>query len=147
MVETTLLSNLTSISILVLYVVILAFPRVLKYSANGLLLIIIGGMSLMYEFGLINYDIIAIPIMKYLLLLMVALSAKELCSSGFKEHGKLRFISIFLAVLLIIITTIPALYSINAITFNLPEIPMIVLNCLYIMAGIVLVIGAFMFKK
>lgn len=134
--------NIIAVIAIILFIGSLVLPKVWKYIVYGIFLVSMGSLPILYSQGHISFNPLELAIFQYLLLIIVILSGRELIVEGIKEEGSIiRWISIILGLALIIITTIPTLYNLGAITFKMPEIPEITLNILYILSGIILMGG------
>ncbi len=142
------MQNTTAIILVILFIGTLMLPKLWKYIVNGLLLVSLGVLPILHSFGRISFNPLEFPLFEYFILVMVILCGRELIVEGVREESPFfKWSSISLGILLITMTTIPALYSMGAIDFTLPAIPDVILYGIYIVAGVLLAVGAFAFAN
>ena len=114
------------------------------YAFGGLILIAIGVLTILFELGITSLDANEFPIVRFAIYLLIAFAAKDLLVEGFKEkESSLKYPSIILAIILIIITTIPILNEYDFTSFVIPEYSPIIDGVLYTISGLFLFIGTF----
>lgn len=109
----------------------------------GLVFLALGIIPLLNEFGIISFNLPTIP--KIIFWVLALLGAVVLIIDGFKEEREfgaaktVGIISIVLALVLVVF----GLGSFGVLPFAIPEFGMIVINILFVVAGIFLILGAF----
>jgi len=139
-----ILDNIVTIGIVIVFMITVILPKKFKYIVDGLLLTIVGGLNYLFFQQIIFIDIYKYPVFKYLISTLIIVCGKELIQEGSEEEGFLKTSSIILGLLLIIITIIPLLYSLNALTFMF-NIPPMILSALYVLSGLFVIVGGFIF--
>jgi len=143
-----IIQNGVAIAIVAAFIITLLLPKRWKFLTNGIMLFVLGLLPLLYILGSISFNLVDIPIFQYLIMIIVIWDGRELIVEGFKEGVEvLRWASIIFGIVLIVIGTIPLLFNLGAISFNLPKIPDIILFSIYMISGILLAIGSFVFSK
>jgi uncharacterized membrane protein YozB (DUF420 family) len=143
----------TGMSVLSLVIVIalvgsLMLPKKLHYVFNGIVLILMGVMPMMYNARIISINIESMAIVQYMLTFIIVVAGRELIKEGIKEENKMmKWASILVGVFIITFTTIPALYAMGAIGFTMPNFPPELNYGLYITAGIFMLVGVFTLAK
>jgi len=136
-----------------LIVVILLFLSMLltkkaHYAISGLTLISLGLFPLLYNNYIIPLDITRYPVINFAAYFLVIFASRDLFKEGMKEkQSLLKVPSIVFAGTLIILTTIPTLYNMQVISFNLPEYAPMINQVIYIASGLFLLIGIFTLLK
>ena len=140
-----MLSDFIAIGVVIALVLLLLLPRRVQYIINGLILLFFGTLPLLSHFGLVPFDIYMVfPVAHYILYYTVIIAGKELFKEGIREKGPiLQITSIMLGATIIILTSLPVLYKYDAISFEPPQLDLIVDLIIYIFAGFLLVIGVF----
>ncbi|MFT4303745.1 MAG: hypothetical protein ACMXYG_04210 [Candidatus Woesearchaeota archaeon] len=147
MIDEAFIMNVTAVIAVLVFTMTLMLPKIWKYFANGLILLALGVIPFLHGLGLVNFNTYTIPIFQYLVLIIAIFAGRELIIEGFKgEEGAVGLVSIFAGIILIVITTVPALYNFGAITFTLPAIPDEIIYGFYAFAGLMLALGAFTLK-
>jgi len=148
MVSETLIQNSVAIGIVSILGIALILPKKIKFITNGIVLTILGILPILQEMGKITFNPIEIPVFQYVLMILIIFCGRELISEGVRERMMaLKLTSIILGIVLISMTTIPALHNLGAISFTLPEIPQLILSIIYIISGLFLAGGSFIFLR
>lgn len=140
-------SDASAIVIVVALVLIWLLPDKVTYLLTGTLLLIFGILPLLTYFGAINFDMYSYPISYYIVLYIAITGGEVLVYESLHEQVILKMLSMILGVVIVILTAIPTLKEIGAISFALPEYSPIINAIIYLTAGILLVIGAIKFSK
>ena len=116
-----------------------------NYLFSGILIIFLGIFPFVRDSGMIGFDITLYPVFNFAAYFIVVFAARDFVSEGFKESSfnNLKWPIFFVGFCLLIFTTIPTLYSMNVLSFNLPVYPQIFNNIIYIICGIFLIITDF----
>jgi hypothetical protein len=142
-----MLQQIIVISIVVLVTLSLVFTKKIHYFVCGFFLIGLGIVSLLSTFGMIDFNPKDFPVMNLGAYFFVLYASKDMFMEAFKEQeSKLKWPTMIFAAVLIILQTIPTLYSFEVLPFNL-EFDDWVYNILYIISGIFLIIGIFTLLK
>ncbi|MBU0461074.1 MAG: hypothetical protein KJ574_00650 [Nanoarchaeota archaeon] len=145
---TNLIVSVISIGVVIGLFALHIFSKKIHYFVGGLILAGMGVLELLFGFGVVSLDINEYPVVHFAVYFMVVFAGKDLLKEGFHEgQPYLRYPSIILALILIIITTIPTLNTFGVISYVLPEYPHILDMVLYILSGIFLLIGTFFIIK
>jgi len=140
--------SIISIVVVIILLASLFLTKKLRYVFNGVILLLMGILPMLYNARIISFNVESIPILKYVLILTITIAGKELAKEGFREQNKLvKYPSIALGIVIIIFTTVPALYSMGAIGFTIPYFPPAINYWLYIAAGILMFVGVFTLAK
>ena len=140
--------SITSIVVVLALIGSLLLPKKIHYAFNGIVLMLLGILPFMYRAGMIRFDITAIPVVNYVVAFIIVIAGRELIMEGIKEEKKaVKYPSIIVGLVIIILTTIPVLFSMGAIGFNIPPYPPIINNVIYVVAGIFMIIGIFTLAK
>ena len=138
-----IVTNIIVIAVAVLLIVSLRLAKKPKHMILGAILIVYGGSKLLSYHEVIQFNIPGIPIIIYALSIVVTVGGASLILDSFKEKHFLRWISLALGFIAVVLSIIPTLYQINAITFEIPSYPEFINFYLYFSAGILLIIAAF----
>ncbi len=142
-----LITNLLAIGIVILVVSTLLLPRMIRHLVHSIILIAFGIIPILHSYKMIGFNIPSWPIVGYALTVIIILSGRTLIVDGFKEENRaLKFLTIAAGFVIILVVTIPTLYNLGAITFNLTY-PPIINNILYMSAGVLLLIGTMILKN
>ena len=110
----------------------------------GLILVVLGGMPLLNQFNVLSFSLPALP--GLVLWIIFILGGVWLLVNGFRE-GSLNpgamWSSIILGLLILVMGLMPVLNQFGIITFVLPSIAAIITDIIIVLAGILLLIGAF----
>lgn len=135
-----ILLNIVSLIAMILLMVTFFFSQKAQYIIHAVFLFFMGLISMMGYLSL--KEVIAL---QYVVTIVVVMSGREMIRYGMKTKKKqLRHPAIWIGVMIIILTVIPALSTFRAITFNLPPYPAIIDSLLYIIGAIVLGAGTYM---
>ena len=138
-----IVANIIVIALAVLLIVSLRLAKKPKHLILGALLIGYGGIKLLSYHEVIQFNIPSIPIIIYTLSIVVTVGGASLILDSFKEKSFLKWISLALGFIAVVLSVIPTLHQINAITFEIPSYPEFINFYLYFSAGILLIIAAF----
>jgi hypothetical protein len=140
-----LIQNIFAFSAIALIIFTLILPKMWKYFSTGLIVFIIGLMPLLYRYNVVGLDFTDSGLFKYMIIALGLLAGRELIVEGIKEENHFfKWSSIVFGLVLVCITSIPSLYQLGAITFTI-MVDDIVLYILYIISGLLLAGGSFVF--
>lgn len=138
-----IVTNIIVIAVAVLLIVSLRLAKKPKHLILGAILIVYGGVKLLSYHEVIPFNIPRIPIITYIISLVVTVGGASLMLDSFKEKSFLKWISLTSGFIAVVLSVIPTLYQINAITFEIPSYPEFINFYLYFSAGLLLIIAAF----
>ena len=145
-VSDTIIQNIVAIAIVTTFILTLLLPKLWKFLTNGIILFALGLLPLLYIFNKISFNVVEIPVFQYLLMIIIIWDGRELIVEGIKEDTEiLKWMSIVFGIILIVLGTIPLLFKLGAISFNIPQIPEVILYSIYMISGLLLAMGAFVF--
>ncbi len=137
--------NIAAVAVVILFVITLLLPKKLHYIVNGLILIGLGGTHLLYEFYYTNIHLQGSPIVRFVILFVVGATAKELIKESLHEKKGMKAPTFLVGVVMITLAVIPELYHYGAISFDLPELPLL-FSFVYIIGGLVAILAPFFLK-
>jgi len=138
-----ILLNIIAIAVVVGFVFTLMLPKKIHYTINGVILIILGCTHILYEFYFTNIDIRGSPIVRFVIAFVVGATSKELIKESMHEKGKgMKAAALIMGLILIGLIIIPELYHAEAISFSLPEFPLM-FSFFYIIGGVIAIIATF----
>ena len=140
--EAFIINTVTIITLLILVVTFL-LPKKIRYAVHGIILLVLGLIPILYSAGFINFTFGEAGIIKYVVAVVVVFTARSLIIEGIHEESKIKYVSIIMGILIILLTAIPALHKLGALTFTIPEYPPMIDYIVYIIAAILLFIGIF----
>jgi uncharacterized integral membrane protein len=115
----------------------------LHYFVSGINLIVLGLLPILNHFEIIHIDLEQMPILKFVAAFFLGFATKDLFVEAIKEkESKWKYPTLIITFILVILITIPGLYSMDVIEFNL-DLPLIVNSLIYFIAGILMFIGVF----
>lgn len=136
-------SIVTILVVIALFVPML-FSRRLHYALGGIILLAIGTLTILFESGKTGFDVGEYPILHYAVYFFIVLAGKDLLKEGFKEkESVLKYPSIVLGIVLVVLTTIPTLNKLHVIDWAIPKYSPIIDGILYIVSGVFLLVGIF----
>ena len=139
-----LVMSIISIVVVIGLFALMILSKRLHYAAGALLLLAVGILNLLFEFQVIDFDINQFPVVHFAVYFMIILAGKDLLKAGVKEEQPwLKWPSISLGIILIIMTTIPTLYKFKVISFTFPEYSPIIDSVIYSISGAFLLIAVF----
>jgi hypothetical protein len=139
-----ILLNIISAIIVIGLFVIHIFSKKVHYFISGISLILIGLLDILFIYYIIDFDINTLPAIAFALYFILFFAGKDLFVESIKEdNNSLKYFTLIIAILIILLTTIPTLSKFGVINFNLPDYPNIVDSIINIVAGITLIIGTF----
>ena len=112
-----IVTNIIVIAVAVLLIVSLRLAKKPKHLVLGTVLIVYGVIKLLSYHEIINFNIPKIPIITYILSIVVTVGGASLILDSFKEKSFLKWISLAFGFVAVVLSVIPTLYQINAITF------------------------------
>lgn len=146
MVSEAFIINVVTIITLLILVGTFLLPKIIRYAVHGLILLALGLIPLLYQFAIIDFTFGDAGIIKYVVAVVLVFTARSLILEGVKEESFVRWVSIIMGILIILLTAIPALHKLGALTFTIPEYPAIVDSVIYIIAAVFLFAGMFLAK-
>jgi len=138
-----IVANIIVIALAVLLIVSLRLAKKPKHLILGAILIAYGVIKLLSYYGAIQFNIPRMPVITYILSIVVTVGGASLILDSFKEKSFLKWISLAFGFVAVVLSVIPTLYQINAITFEIPSYPEFINFYLYFSAGLLLIIAAF----
>lgn len=138
-----IVTNIIVIAVAVLLIVSLRLAKKPKHLILGAILIVYGGIKLLSYYEIMQFNIPRIPVITYVISIVVTVGGASLILDSFREKSFLKWISLTLGFIAVVLSVIPTLYQINAITFDIPSYPEFINFYLYLSAGILLIIAAF----
>ena len=139
--------NVLAIGVVVLFVFALLLPKKLHYIVNGVVLVVLGGVHILYELYFTDIDIRGNPIVRFVIAFVVMVTSKELIAESIHEKGKgMKAITFFIGFVLIFLAVLPELYHYGAVSFELPEFPLL-FSFLYIIGGLVAIAAPFFLER
>ncbi|HIH42134.1 TPA: hypothetical protein HA246_00655 [Candidatus Woesearchaeota archaeon] len=136
--------NIIAFSVLGGFAITFALPKIPKHIIHSLFLMFLGGVPILYELAVTDFQLPQLAIMTYIITAIIMLTGGTLVKDGWKEGGKLGYGAMIFGIIIMASVLIPTLYKINAITFNIPAYPPIINAILYILSGVLLLISTFM---
>jgi hypothetical protein len=141
-----IITNVAVILVVVLLVVTLRISKRPKHIILGIILILYGGLKASSYHEILKFDIPDLPVITYMISIVVTVGSAHLILDSIKEKSVLRWASLTIGILVIVLSVTPTLYELNAITFVLPSYPEFINFYLYVITGILLLIAAFIVK-
>lgn len=142
-----LIQNLVAIVCVIVFTLTFALSKVWRYLITGILLSFLGVMPILYAFNKVHINPLEFALFQYFISVFTIICGRGLVVEGIKGKSKaFRITSIVSGVVLVIMSTIPALHSLGAITFDLSPIPDMFFYGMYTFSGIILAFGSVVFK-
>ena len=138
-----LITNLVTVVVLLVLVGTFVLPTKFRYGVHGLILFVLGLVPILFALDVIGFTFGEAGIIKYVIAVVVVFTARSLVVQGVKEEGPMRWITIIMGVVIIILTAVPALHQLGALTFTIPQYPSVVDNIIYVLASALLFVGIF----
>ncbi len=135
------ISNIAVIAIAVGFAFSLRLSDAPKYLIYGAILTAVGAIGLLNYYGAIALEIPKLPIVTYAVNITAVLVGGGLMRESLMERPAIRWPSFFLGMAIVILTVVPTLYALNAITFNIPSYPGVINYYLHASAGMLLLVG------
>ncbi|MFC1741428.1 hypothetical protein ACFL3V_02745 [Nanoarchaeota archaeon] len=143
MVSEGFITNVVTIVILIVLVATFCIGKKARYAVHGTILLLLGLIPILHEFGVLGFTFGDAGIWKYMLAVVVIFAARSLIAEGIKEESRFKWVSISFGALVIILVTVPALNKLGALTFSIPKYPVIIDHFIYVVAAILLYVGIF----
>ena len=140
---TEFVSNIIVIAIALGFLASLKLSNKPKYILYGLVLTVIGAFRLLNYYEFVAVEIPKLPIVSYAVSAVALVVGGGLIIESIRERSIIRWSSFLLGVAIVILSVVPTLYDLNAITFNIPSYPQVVNFYLHVSAGFLLLIGVF----
>ncbi len=118
-----------------------------KYFLYGVVLTAIGTFRLLNYYEFVFVEIPKLPIISYAVNAVVLVVGGGLIIESIRERSIIRWSSFLLGVAIVVLSVVPTLYDLNAITFNIPSYPQVVNFYVHVSAGFLLLIGVFITGK
>ena len=135
---------LVYVGIIALLFLTMVINKKVHYAISGTFLLALGILPILYNNGIINFNITEFSIMRFIAYFFVIFAAKDLFKEGFQEENlKLKIPTMLFAIFLLIFTTIPTLNNMNILIIDMPTYPDILNYIIYIISGLFLLIGIF----
>lgn len=147
MVSESLIINMVTVVVVGVLVATGLMPKKIKYAVNALIIFALGILPLLYRLDVIGFTFGEAGIIKYVVAVVVVYTAQNLISEGIKEEHAIKWITITVGVLVIIMALVPTLHQMGALTFTLPEYPEIINYVMYTVAGLLLFVGVFLSRS
>jgi hypothetical protein len=143
-----ILLNITGIIAVIVLMVTFFFNRRIQYMIHAFLILSLSAIQVLFRIGIMPYDIASIVVVKYMLTIVVVMAGRELIRSGMLEHKKgLKQASIGLGIAVIVMVVVPALADLGALSVRIPDHHWFIDSALYMIGGILLLIGAGVVKE
>jgi len=142
-----LIVNIVSIIVIAVLISTALLPKKLNYAVNGCILLLLGLIPILFELEVIPFTFGEAGIIKYTVTVVVMFSAKTLIVEAVKEEHALRWITLSMGVLLVILSIVPSLHALGALTFTIPNYPPMVNNIMYVVASLFLFVGIFLARS
>ena len=133
------------VSLLVIFVLILTnmLTKKLHYFVGGVMLITLGTVPLLYENYVIDFHATQYKIFHYAAYALIGFATHDLFSEGLKEKtSSLKYPTLVFASVFLIVKFIELLHSLDIIPFKV-NYPPVVDHIIYIVAGVLLLVGIF----
>jgi hypothetical protein len=138
-----LLVQIGAILVVIFIFVLMIVWKRMHYVISGVTLSAVGILTFLLHFGKIKFDVGDYPILIFALYFYIAFAGKDLIKEGFKEkESKLKYPSIILGIILVLINIVPTLHKLHVIDWVLPQ-NLILDATIYTVSGLFLIIGAF----
>jgi hypothetical protein len=122
----------------------MGYGRQIFSGVLGLIFFALGGIPLLNELKVISFNLPTVPMIIFWILALIG--AILLIVDGFKEEqmgfGARKIIGIISFVIALILI-VYGLGSFSILPFTLPAFSMIIINIIFVLAGLFLIIGAF----
>ena len=139
-----LIVQVVSVVLVILLLASMIFSKKLHYFLGGVILVAVGVVTILFEGGFMSLDVTKFPIVNFAVYFMIVFAGKDLLKEGIKEQASvLKWPSIILGILLVVMTTLPTLKKTKVIDWALPKYPAVIDGGIYVVAGILLIIGVF----
>lgn len=142
-----IVANIIVIAVAVLLIVSLRLSKKPKHLILGAILMVYGSINLLGYYKIVKFSIPDLPIIMYILSIVVAVGGVSLILDSFKKKSFLKWISLTLGFIAVVLSVIPTLHQIDAITFEIPSYPEFINFYLYFSAGLLLIIAAFIAER
>jgi len=110
----------------------------------GIMLLILGLVPVIFMMNWIAIDIFSYPLTGFVAMFIAIVAGEMLFTEGLKEANiALKILSTVMGLIIIIVTSIPWLADFNAISFQLPPYSPVIDFSIYLIAGILTIIGGF----
>lgn len=139
-----LLTSIVAIAVVFFLVVAIRFPKKFKHYIYGTLLLMAGLMPLLNYLGIILWTIPDIPLVKYVLNLVIAVTGGTLVWEAIKERSAIRWPTAIIGAAIVAMSIIPTLYNAGAVSFNIPKIPEMIIYIIRMVGGILLILAVFL---
>jgi hypothetical protein len=111
----------------------------------GILLFLLGLFPFLKMIGWIKLDIYSLNLMKFVAIFIVIIVGELLFTEGLKETNLwLKIVSMIMGVVIIMLTSIPWMNEFDALSFQLPAYAPAIDFVLYLIAGGLTIVGAFL---
>jgi len=138
------LNAIITLSVLIYLTLSIVINKKINYFLSGILIFLIGLLPFLSNSELINFNIGLYPIFNFAAYFIIVFAARDFLSEGFKEKWSfMKYPVLIMGLLLYILTTIPTLYAMNIISFEIPVYPEMFNNVLYLICGLFLMISDF----
>jgi len=141
------IGNIISITIVIILIITLILPKKIRYITHSIFLLMFGLVPIFYKLGLLGVTFSDAPQLAYAVLFIIVIAGRTLIVEGIRIEGGIKFFFMTVGILIIIMTTIPVLHQVDALSFGLPKIPPIINEVLYVISGITLIVLTFMIEK
>jgi len=135
--------NIVAIAVLGGFAATFMLPKFARHIVHSFFLIALGAIPVLYELYVIEFQIPDFAIITYVVTAIIMLTGSTLVKDGFHEGGKFGYTAMGFGIIIMLNVLIPALYKINAITFNIPSYPPVINSVLYLISGIMLLVSTF----
>ena len=138
---------ITDIIALVIVVVLVALEMLPEFPQRiiwGVIMFLLGLLPLLFTYNILGLDIYSFNIMRFVAFYVVIVVGGLLFTEGIKEDNlALKFTSMAVGLVIIVVTSIPWLRDFNAISFDMPSYSVIIDFIFYLASGVLTIVGAF----
>jgi hypothetical protein len=140
--------NILALAVSFAFIISLLLPHKIHAMINGIILLAVGLTHLLFELLVIEFDIRQTSILPFVIIFVVAVTAKELIGESLHEKGSaMKGLTFIAGIVLIVLVIVPELYHYGALSFNLPDYPFLINAIIYLFAGAVAIVAPFLQKK
>jgi hypothetical protein len=139
-----ILGDMLAIGVVLALVAMYALPDKALRITDGILLLLLGLFPVLYILNVIHFNINSYVLIRFIALYLVIDVGSMLFSEAITEENVgLKIFSMVVGLFIVLVTSIPWMQEFGAISFKLPSYSPYVDLVLYIVAGMLAVVGAF----
>jgi len=136
--------NIISITLVIILIITLILPKKIRGIVHAIFLFLFGLIPILFRLKLLGVTFEDTPQLAYAVLFIIVIAGRTMMVEGIKIESKVKWPIIIFGVIIIILTTIPALHDLGALSFTLPPWSTIINEIIYVFAAVFLVIVTFM---